>query len=81
MAGGLGIVPCPLLCKTWAGHADQAVCSLGLRREFHGSAIRLWLARGLASLLTLKSPREGLWELSEAAVGAARAEECAEIRP
>ena len=81
MAGGLGIVPCPLLCKTWAGHADQAVCSLGLRREFHGSAIRLWLARGLASLLTLKSPREGLWELSKAAVGAARAEECAEIRP
>lgn len=80
MAGDLGIVPCPLLCETWAGHADQAVCSLGLRREFHGSVVRLCLARGLAFLLTLKPPREGLWELSEAAVGAARAEECTEIR-
>ena len=57
------------------------LCSLGLRKGISSSAVRLWPARSLAFLLSLKSCREVPQGLTEDAVGAARAEEGTEIRP
>ena len=81
MAGGAQHRPLSSVWGTPTGHADQAVCSLGLRKGISSSAVRLWFARGLAFLLSLKSCREVPQGLTEDAVGAARAEESTEIRP
>lgn len=79
--GVFSIAPCHLFWETPAGHADQATSSLGLRKGISSSAVRLWPARGLAFLLSLKSCREVPQGLTEDVVGAARAEEGTEIRP